>query len=127
MLKPDGFFYYTEPESLISEIADIVLCLKSFSARLKWRSFWIILLAAFCWFSGADLTAQTGPGGVGNTSNNLLWLKADAGTSTTVDGNRVSSWLDQSGNAMNATQVVRKPSAEICCQRFQWQTFYTFK
>ena len=89
---------------MISEIADIVLRKKSFSARLKWRSFGIILITACCLLNNVDLSGQTGPGGVGNSSNNLLWLKADAGTSTTVDGNPVSSWLDQSGNAMNATQ-----------------------
>lgn len=33
-----------------------------------------------------------------------LWLKADAGTSTTVDGAAISQWNDQSGNANHATQ-----------------------
>jgi hypothetical protein len=91
---------------LISDIADIVHCLKSFSASLKRRSYAVmIIVVSFC-LAGADLSGQTGPGGVGNASNNLLWLKADVGSSTTVNGNRVSSWQDQSGNAMNATQVV---------------------
>lgn len=48
--------------------------------------------------------AQTGPGGVGNSTNNVLWLKADAGTSTTVSGAAVSSWNDQSGNSIHVTQ-----------------------
>lgn len=34
-----------------------------------------------------------------------LWLKADAGTSTTTDGAGVSQWDDQSGNTRNATQA----------------------
>ena len=61
--------------------------------------------------ASAGLSGQTGPGGVGNSTNNLLWLKADIGTSTTINGNPVSLWLDQSGNAMNATQdtVFRQP------------------
>jgi hypothetical protein len=33
-----------------------------------------------------------------------LWLRADAGTSTTTDGQPVSGWNDQSGNGNNATQ-----------------------
>ena len=52
-----------------------------------------------------SIFGQTGPGGVGNASTNLLWLKADAGTSTSINGSPVATWLDQSGNAMNATQV----------------------
>lgn len=34
-----------------------------------------------------------------------LWLKADAGTSTTTDGVAVSLWADQSGNARDAAQA----------------------
>ncbi|MBE0675793.1 MAG: hypothetical protein IH591_14130, partial [Bacteroidales bacterium] len=52
------------------------------------------------------LFAQTGPGGVGNSLNNLLWLKADAGVSTTTNGAPVSLWQDQSGNGNNASQAV---------------------
>ncbi|MBP1673900.1 MAG: hypothetical protein H6Q24_38 [Bacteroidetes bacterium] len=64
------------------------------------------LLIAGCWLlvTGSVLLAQTGPGGVGSASDNLLWLKADVGTSTTINGNPISFWNDQSGNAMNATQ-----------------------
>ncbi len=91
---------------MISDLADIVSRLKSFSASLKQRSFRIILMVLFCGLTGIHLSGQTGPGGVGNATTNLLWLKADAGTSTTVNGAAVSSWLDQSGNAMNATQAV---------------------
>lgn len=42
--------------------------------------------------------SQKGPGGVGNSSTNSLWLKADQGTSTTVNNASVSSWQDRSGN-----------------------------
>ena len=48
--------------------------------------------------------AQTGPGGVDNSTNNVLWLKANAGTSTTTNSVAVSSWIDQSGNANNVAQ-----------------------
>lgn len=55
--------------------------------------------------------SQTGPAGVGNTSTNKMWLKADvnvykdAGTSSAADGDLVQQWNDQSGNGINATQV----------------------
>jgi hypothetical protein len=39
-----------------------------------------------------------------------LWLKADAGTSTTTDGSGISTWNDQSGTLNNATaQLTRLP------------------
>ena len=49
--------------------------------------------------------SQTGPAGVGSSATNPLWLKADAGTSTTVSGGAIASWADQSGNAVNVTQA----------------------
>jgi hypothetical protein len=52
------------------------------------------------------LNAQTGPAGVGTIANNPLWLKADAGTSTTTNNAPISSWNDQSGNGINLTQTV---------------------
>jgi hypothetical protein len=36
--------------------------------------------------------------------NAWAWYKADAGTSTTVDGEAISQWDDSSGNARHATQ-----------------------
>lgn len=42
----------------------------------------------------------------GNVSSNLqLWLKADAGTSTTTNGSSLSQWDDQSGNSKHALQA----------------------
>jgi len=49
------------------------------------------------------LFAQTGPAGVGDASNNVLWLKADA-ISGLSNNAPVSTWLDMSGNGNNATQ-----------------------
>ncbi|MDX6747400.1 T9SS type A sorting domain-containing protein [Polaribacter sp. PL03] len=45
--------------------------------------------------------SQTGPGGVGNTSNNGLWLKAN----TFSNFGNVSTWTDVSGNGNNAAQL----------------------
>ncbi len=42
------------------------------------------------------------PGGV--SSDLKIWLKADAGTSGTTDGDLLTYWNDQSGNSVNATQ-----------------------
>ena len=47
--------------------------------------------------------AQTGPGGVGNSTSNGLWLKAD--DINQINGSSVASWSDASGNANNAVQT----------------------
>lgn len=54
---------------------------------------------------------QSGPAGIGNAANNVLWLKADAGTSSIIDGDAISSWTDQSGNSNTVSQAntVRQP------------------
>ncbi len=58
-----------------------------------------------------DIFGYTGPGGVGNSGNNKLWLRADAnvysdaGTTLATDGSSVWQWNDQSGNGNNAAQV----------------------
>lgn len=65
-------------------------------------------------FTGIDLTdgqyftlatenETCGPGGV--NSNLELWLRADIGTSTTVDGTDLATWNDQSINGNNASET----------------------
>jgi hypothetical protein len=49
-------------------------------------------------------SSQSGPAGVGTSATNGLWLKVDAGTSTTTDGVGISSWVDQSGNGNTVSQ-----------------------
>ncbi len=51
------------------------------------------------------VTAQTGPAGVGTSASNVFWLKANAGTSSSVNNTAISSWNDQSGNGLNMTQT----------------------
>ena len=46
--------------------------------------------------------AQEGPGGVGNSSSNLIWL--DANQLGLTNNDPVSSWTDFSGNTNHATQ-----------------------
>jgi hypothetical protein len=48
------------------------------------------------WFITVSALAQTGPGGVGNSASNVLWLRADNGVS--VAGTAVTTWADRSGN-----------------------------
>ncbi|MCU0359534.1 MAG: T9SS type A sorting domain-containing protein [Bacteroidia bacterium] len=52
------------------------------------------------------LFSQSGPAGVGSSTNNSLWLKADAGSSSTVNGSAISFWNDQSGNGIHVTQTL---------------------
>jgi len=55
--------------------------------------------------------SQTGPGGIGNSTNNILWLKADggafidAGSTQATHGQQVRQWRDNSGNNNHATQA----------------------
>ena len=50
-----------------------------------------------------NLSAQNGPGGVGDVSSNGLWLRADA--LDQPDGSMVASWTDTSGNGNHALQM----------------------
>lgn len=61
----------------------------------------LIGLVLFC---SIDLNAQTGPGGVGTSTNNTLWL--DAHTMGGANGGAISSWTDYSGNNIPATQSI---------------------
>ncbi|MFY0594649.1 Calx-beta domain-containing protein [Roseivirga sp.] len=54
-------------------------------------------------FISAALMGQTGPGGVGSSANNIIWLKADEITGL-ADGADVLTWSDFSGNGNTLTQ-----------------------
>ncbi|HBX50572.1 MAG TPA: hypothetical protein DEH02_05815 [Bacteroidales bacterium] len=60
----------------------------------------------------ASVTGFTGPGGVGNSTYNKLWLRSDvgvysdAGVTAAVNGGAVQQWNDQSGNGFHVTQLV---------------------
>ncbi|VXD18410.1 putative Peptidylamidoglycolate lyase [Marinoscillum sp. 108] len=54
----------------------------------------------------SEMIGSTGPGGVGSTdgiSPLQLWVKADAGTNTTVDAGAITTWSDQSGYGRTMT------------------------
>jgi hypothetical protein len=50
------------------------------------------------------LLGNVGPGGVGNSTNNKLWLRAD--DLTQANSTSVTSWADASGNVLTATNAV---------------------
>lgn len=76
------------------------------------------LLAGFLVFFLNCSWAQTGPGGVGNAGNNVLWLSADnavysdGGVTPAVNNNNVGQWNDRSGNGRNASHgtVAERPN-----------------
>ncbi len=72
---------------------------------------WYFVLVTFLTLNNV-LISQTGPAGIGTSSNNVLWLKADAGTSSSTNNTPLSYWNDQSGNSINVTQTVsvKQPS-----------------
>jgi hypothetical protein len=50
------------------------------------------------------VNSQTGPGGIGNSLSNGLWLRA--GDINQADNSPVFSWSDQSGNSNDAQQMI---------------------
>ncbi len=64
------------------------------------------------------ISSQNGPGGVGGSASNVLWLMAnsgvfsDAGITPAVNGSNVQQWNDVSGNAVPTSQTTasRRPN-----------------
>jgi hypothetical protein len=52
--------------------------------------------------TGVVLVGNTGPAGVGNATNNKLWLRST--DISQANGSAVSAWTDASGNGNNASQ-----------------------
>ncbi len=50
------------------------------------------------------VSAQTGPAGVGTTASNIIWFKANTGTSSTTNLTPLTQWNDQSGNLNHLSQ-----------------------
>jgi hypothetical protein len=63
------------------------------------------------------------PGGV--TTDLVFWYKADAGTSTTIDGALVTNWLDQTGNANDAFAVSTSPTYVSALDNYKPALDYT--
>jgi hypothetical protein len=91
--------------NIISEFSSIIKKL-----IIKWL-YRLLVLSSSCFLvAGWHVEAQTGPGGVGNSTSNRLWLKSDAGVykdagvTPASAGERVQQWNDYSGNGNNAVQ-----------------------
>ncbi|MDN5204999.1 HYR domain-containing protein [Fulvivirgaceae bacterium BMA10] len=61
----------------------------------------MLFLLSFLLLGTVVSFAQTGPGGIGASSTNVLWLNGE-----TLSGGPVTQWDDQSGNNNHATQSV---------------------
>ena len=90
------------------DVSAFQFCRKMLNPFLKGQ---LIALSVICITSPVQLLGQTGPGGVGNSTSNIIWLKADQGTysdagvTPSTNGAGVQQWNDQSGNTNNATQT----------------------
>ncbi|HRH70089.1 MAG TPA: hypothetical protein PLB89_11330 [Flavobacteriales bacterium] len=67
------------------------------------RHFLVLCLLAAC----GNAHAQSGPGGVGSSTNNVLWLDANYGISHLLGA--VNTWNDRSGNGNHAYLPVTIP------------------
>ncbi|MFT7057449.1 MAG: hypothetical protein ACJAR3_003098, partial [Roseivirga sp.] len=74
------------------------------------KSIWVYILFTFIILS-SPLHSQTGPGGIGNSGTNLLWLRADQITGLT-DGQDISTWTDVSGNGNTLSQPISSLTPE---------------
>lgn len=65
----------------------------------------------FIAFWTVQVMAQTGPGGIGSSANNPIWLSADqgvyknGGTTVAASGDNVQQWNNRSGNPVHAAQA----------------------
>lgn len=89
--------------------------------RLLKMNVWAVLGAVLATFVPGVGFGQTGPGGVGNSSNNVLWLSADyglysdAGVTPATNGANVRQWNDRSGNNKHAveTDASHRPNYQV--------------
>jgi hypothetical protein len=99
---------------LIFKIENIVVSSYSAKKKLKICLLYrlLVLIACMMMSFGSMVYSQTGPGGVGNSISNRLWLKADgtvyrdAGFTLASDGDKVQRWGDASGNNNHANQAI---------------------
>jgi hypothetical protein len=79
-----------------------------YTQRVNYRL--VLLTLAITLLPAIALFAQTGPGGVGTSATNPLWL--DAHTMGGVNGAAISSFTDYSGNNIHAVQplVAKQPT-----------------
>ncbi len=67
-----------------------------------------LILISILFFSSNFFFSQTGPGGVGNRQGSAdlnLWLDANQ-IETIINGNNITTWVDESGSGNNVTQNI---------------------
>lgn len=79
----------------------------------------------------AQIAGFTGPGGVGNSAENDLWLRADKGAlnsggSEASPGQSVQTWNDQSGNDNHVTQATAGNQPVVLGNALNGQPMLTF-
>ena len=84
-------------KGMVKEMAKKMVDLTSY----KRLSRALLLLGAMV--GAVGVLAQTGPGGVGDSASNILWLSADNITGL-ADGNDITTWTDGSGNSNDLSQ-----------------------
>ncbi|MEQ9262578.1 MAG: Calx-beta domain-containing protein [Owenweeksia sp.] len=67
----------------------------------------------------AEYTIPTNPAPGGIDNNLVFWLKADTGTSTSVNGGSVTSWTDVSNNTNNASSSGTAPTFASVLSNYQ--------
>lgn len=83
----------------------LCIVMKNFNAmRIFTAPGFVLALILLAISSFQALIAQTGPGGVGNQTNNALWLRADAIVS--ANNQPINEWRDQSGNGNDVRQAI---------------------
>ncbi|MCB9447812.1 MAG: T9SS type A sorting domain-containing protein [Flavobacteriales bacterium] len=79
-----------------------------------------------------DNDGYVGPGGVGDDTNNKIWLSAndavysDAGSTDATNGGSVQEWHDRSGNGNNATQTTAGSKPTLATSSINGQSVLTF-
>lgn len=95
-----SFVIFTNPQ-----VEALFVKIKTNQNHIKMKpNYYKLLMCFYLGMLNSVVFAQSGPAGVSSSANCPLWIKADAGTSSTVHGAAVSNWSDQSGNANHATQ-----------------------
>ena len=63
----------------------------------------IYIILIIITFISLNVIAQTGPAGVGSSTNNILWTKSED-LSALANGDEITTWPDMSGNSNDLTQ-----------------------
>lgn len=92
---PDDFSLLIAPVNSAANFATNVRIIRDAVLNASMLTFSGVNLSAGEYIAFSPTPSTIGPGGV--TTDLTFWLKADKGTSSTVDGSEITEWSDQSG------------------------------